>query len=65
MVLAVYVGFSRLYCLHFLEREPMLTGTQKVWRLPPQRTFWRFLVSLHLGSAGQLLQVRRRMRERV
>src|SRR5260221_12131801 len=26
MVLAVYVGFSRLYHLRFLEREPMLTG---------------------------------------
>src|SRR5450756_2509262 len=27
MVLAVYVGFSRLQHLQFLAREPMLTGT--------------------------------------
>jgi hypothetical protein len=65
MVLAVYVGFSRLHHLRFLAREPMLTGLLKVWRLPPQCTFWRFLASLHLGVARQLLEVQRRMRERV
>jgi hypothetical protein len=65
MVLAVYVGFSRLHHLRFLEREPMLTGILKVARLPPQCTFWRFLKSLHLSVAAQLLQVQQRMRERV
>jgi hypothetical protein len=65
MVLAVYVGFSRLHHLRFLEREPMLTGILRVLRLPPQSTFWRFLASLHLGIARQLLEVQRRMRERV
>jgi hypothetical protein len=34
-------------------------------RLPPQCTFWRFLASLHLGIARQLLTVQRNMRERV
>ena len=65
MVLAAYVGFSRLHHLRFLEREPMLTGILRVLRLPPQCTFWRFLASLHLGIARQLLEVQRRMRERV
>jgi hypothetical protein len=65
MVLAVYVGFSRLHHLRFLAREPMLTGILKVLRLPPQCTFWRFLASLHQGVAVQLLEVQRRMRERV
>jgi len=65
MVLAAYVGFSRLYHLRFVAREPMLTGILKVWRLPPQCTFWRFLASLHLGIARQLLSVQRHMRERV
>src|SRR6202035_2257380 len=65
MALAVYVGFSRLHHLQFLAREPMLTGILKVLRLPPQCTFWRFLASLHLGVARQLLEVQRRMRERV
>jgi hypothetical protein len=32
MVLALYVGFSRLNHLRFLEREPMLTGILKVLR---------------------------------
>jgi hypothetical protein len=65
MVLALYVGFSRLHHLRFLEREPMLVGILKVLRLPPQCTFWRFLASLHLGIALQLLEVQRRLRQRV
>ena len=65
MILAVYVGFSRLHHLRFLEREPMLMGILKVLRLPPQCTFWRFLASLHLGIGRQLLEVQRRMRQRV
>src|SRR5438876_3319832 len=65
MVLALYVGFSRLNHLRFLAREPMLVGILKVLRLPPQCTFWRFLASLHLEIARQLLEVQRRMRERV
>lgn len=65
MVLACYVGFSRLHHLRFLKREPMLTGILRVAQLPPQSTFWRFLASLHLGVARQLLTVQWRMRERV
>src|SRR6516164_5644601 len=65
MVLAVYVGFSRLHHMRFLKREPMLTGILKVLRLPPQCTFWRFLASLHMGVAKQLLSVQCQMRERV
>lgn len=65
MVLACYVGFSRLYHLRFLKQEPMLTGILQVVNLPPQSTFWRFLASLHLGAARQMLEVQRRMRERV
>lgn len=55
MVLACYVGFSRLNHLRFLKLEPMLIGILRVAQLPPQCTFWRFLASLHLGVARQLL----------
>lgn len=65
IVLALYVGFARLNHLRFLEREPMLTGILKVFRLPPQSTFWRFLASLHLSVAGQIGKLQRVMRERV
>jgi len=65
MVLVLYVGFSRLNHLRFVEREPMLTGILKVLRVPPQCTFWRFLASLHLGVAGQLLRVQKVLRQRV
>jgi hypothetical protein len=65
MVLACYVGFSRLHHIRFLQREPMLTGILGVLRLPPQCTFWRFLASLHGSVADQLLEVQRCMRQRV
>ena len=65
MVLALYVGFARLNHVRFLEREPMLIGILKVLRLPPQCTFWRFLASLHLSVAGQILNLQQAMRRRV
>jgi Transposase DDE domain group 1 len=65
MILALYVGFSRLHHLQFLQREPMLTGILEVGELPVQSTFWRFLAALHLGVARQLLEVGRQMRQRV
>src|SRR6201988_4317667 len=43
MVLAIYVGFSRLNHLRFVAQDPMLTGILQVEELPPQCTFWRFL----------------------
>jgi hypothetical protein len=63
-VLALYVGFSRLNHLRFVAHDAMLTGILQVLELPPQCTFWRFLASLHLGVAPQLLRVQQRMRER-
>ena len=65
IVLAMYVGFSRLYQFRFLEREPMLVGILKVLRLPPQCTFWRFLAGLHGSVAGQLLKIQQVLRQRV
>ena len=65
MILALYVGFSRLNHLKFLAREPLLIGILRVLSLPIQSTFWRFLASLHLSVAQQLLEVQRQMRQRV
>src|SRR5437879_5354807 len=65
MVLAIYVGFARLNHLRFVAQDPMLTGILKVCELPGQSTFWRFLASLHLNVAQQLLQLQRILRERV
>jgi hypothetical protein len=63
MMLALYIGFSRLNHLSILQQEPMLTGILEVVKLPVQSTFWRFLASLHLVVARQLLEVGRRMRQ--
>jgi len=65
MVLAVYIGFFRLNHIRFVAKDPMLTRLLKVFELPVQSTFWRFLASLHVSVAQQLLQVQRVMRERV
>jgi Transposase DDE domain group 1 len=65
MVLALYVGFSRLSHLRFVAQDPMLTGVLQVSELPPQCTFWRFLASLHLQIAKRLLTVQRILRQRV
>jgi len=65
MVLAIYVGFSRLHHIRYVARDPMLTRILKVLSLPVQSTYWRFLDSLHGVVAQQLLQVQRKMRERV
>jgi Transposase DDE domain group 1 len=65
MVLAIYVGFSRLNHIRFVAKDSMLTRILKVFELPVQSTFWRFLATLHLTVAEQLLKVQRSMRERV
>ena len=65
MLLAIYVGFARLHQIRFVAQDPMLTGVLKVTELPGQSTFWRFLASLNLNVARQLLQLQRMLRERV
>jgi hypothetical protein len=65
MVLAIYVGFSRLHHIRYVAKDPMLTRILKVLSLPVQSTYWRFLDSLHGSVAQQLLQVQQKMRERV
>jgi hypothetical protein len=58
-------GFARLNHIRFVAQDPMLTGILQVRRLPGQSVFWRFLASLNLNLAGQLLQLQRILRERV
>ena len=65
MVLAIYIGFSRLNHLRFVAQDPMLTGVLQVGELPPQCTFWRFLTSMPVTVAQQLLKLQRLLRERV
>jgi len=65
IVLGLYVGFSQLNQLRYIARDPLLAGIVKVAQLPGQSTLWRFLNSLHLGIASQILAVQRKMREAV
>ena len=65
IVLGLYVGFSRLNQLRYIARDPLLAGIVKAAQLPPQSTLWRFLNSLHVGIAPQILAIQRKMREAV
>ncbi|MBO0800372.1 MAG: IS1380 family transposase [Blastocatellia bacterium] len=65
IVLGLYIGFPRLNQLRFIARDPMLTGILSEPRLPPQSTLWRFLASLHLNVAAQILKIQCAMRQRV
>lgn len=65
MVMSIYIGFSRLNHIRFVANDPMLTGVLKVSGLPGQSVFWRFLASLHLTVARQLLQLQCVLRQRV
>ena len=65
IVLGLYVGFPRLNQLRFIAKDPMLTGILNEPRLPPQSTLWRFIASLHLNVAAQILSIQRQMRQRV
>lgn len=65
IVMGIYVGFSRLNQLRYIARDPLLAGILRVTHLPPQCTLWRFLNSLHVGIARQILSIQRRVREAV
>jgi Transposase DDE domain group 1 len=65
IVLGLYIGFPRLNQLRFIARDPMVTGILSEPKLPPQSTLWRFLTSLHLNVAMQILKMQRVMRQRV
>jgi len=65
MVLAIYVGFLSAEPSSFVAQDPMLIGILQVGKLPPQCTFWRFLTSLPVTVAQQLLKLQRLLRERV
>ena len=65
IVLGIYVGFARLNQFQYIARDPLLTGVLEVEKVPPQSTLWRFLASLHIVVSHQLLQLQRKLRERV
>lgn len=65
IVLGIYVGLVRLSHLEYIARDPLLTGILKVVKVPSQSTLWRFLGALHIVVSRQLLQLQRKLRERV
>ena len=65
MVLAIYMGFSRLNHLRFVAQDPMLTGILKVEEAAAAMHLLAFLDLLATDVAQQLLKLQRLLRERV
>ena len=65
IVLGIYVGLVRLSHLEYIARDPLLTGILEVAKVPSKSTLWRFLGALHIVVSRQLLQLQRKLRERV
>src|SRR6266851_2766529 len=65
MVLALYVGFSRLHHLRYRARDAMVVGIVSVLEMPPHCTCWRYLGSLHLTVAQLLVEVQRQRQQTV
>jgi hypothetical protein len=65
ILIAIYIGFSRLAHLVYIASDPIITGILKVTRLPVQSTFWRFLQSLRIFNVTQLEKINTVMMARV
>ncbi len=65
ILIAIYIGFSRLTHLVYIESDPIITGILKVNKLPVQSTFWRFLQSLRIFNLMQLEKINAEMMARV
>jgi hypothetical protein len=65
MILALYVCWSRLNHLQFLQREPMLTGILGVEQSPVRSTFGDSWDRFTWWCRGKLLEVTRCLRQRV
>lgn len=65
ILIAIYIGFSRLAHLVYIASDPIITGILKVNRLPVQSTFWRFLQSLRIFNVKQLEKINAEMMARV
>jgi hypothetical protein len=65
MILALYVCWSRLNHLQFLQREPMLTGILGVEQSPMRSTFGDSWDRFTWWCRGKLLEVTRCLRQRV
>lgn len=65
LLIAVYIGFSRLAHLLHIASDPIITGILKFNKLPVQSTFWRFLQSLRIFNVQQLEKINVVMMARV
>jgi len=65
ILIALYIGFSRLAHLVHIATDPLITGMVRVDRLPVQSSFWRFLQSLRIFNVKQLEKINGEMMVRV
>ena len=65
ILMLLFIGFNRLWHFFYIRFDPVLCGIFNVVCLPVASTYWRYLDSMGINQAVSLLNVMRRLRERV
>ena len=64
LVMLLFIGFQRLHHFVYIKEDPMLLGILGVTKLPAVSTFWRYLRSLTINHALDLMRITAALRER-
>jgi hypothetical protein len=65
ILMLLFIGFNRLWHFFYIRFDPVLCGIFNVVCLPVASTYWRYLDSMGINQAFSLLNVMKRLRERV
>ena len=65
ILMLLFIGFNRLWHFIYIRLDPVLCGIFNVVCLPAASTYWRYLDHMGINQAVSLLEIMRRLRERV
>jgi hypothetical protein len=65
ILMLLFIGFNRLWHFIYIRLDPLLCGIFNVVCLPAASTYWRYLDNMGINQAVSLLEIMRRLRERV
>jgi hypothetical protein len=65
ILVLLFIGFTRLWHLQYIQTDPMVCALFGVSKLPHVTTYWRYVASLGINQGKSLLLVMAALRERV
>ncbi len=65
ILMLLFIGFNRLWHFFYIRLDPVLCGIFNVVCLPSASIYWRYLDSMGINQGVSLLEIMRRLRERV